>query len=423
MTLKAARFALFALFSAVTTVSAQGPPPQARPATTTAVGLPATVETLNRIATPGFRETSGSLFENVVALLQQRYVDETFRKEQLPKLVEQYRERARESSTLHQQRQVVHEFLSHIPASHLQVLSKTTHRAMMAELLRVAYPNFGFQLVGSGQDYYAGMVVEGGPAVRYGLLLGDRIISVDGVPVAQSPRLDWRSDDAHIGDERDPAIRQLLAAAGDRVELRVERRPGEFVQVSIGAEEYSAFDGARASARLIRTNGKTFGFLHFWFVHLAGVPQLLQEKIDGEFRDADGLMIDLRGRGGSATEVVRIVTIVRDYIQRTGRPVVALIDRQSRSAKDLLAHEFKAMGVRLVGEPTAGAVIPASFGDVGHDSVLMFPVIKLQVYTDLLEFKPTEPHVLVERSGLFAAGRDAIFEAGVRESLRLVASR
>ena len=78
--------------------------------------------------------------------------------------------------------------------------------------------------------------------------------------------------------------------------------------------------------------------------------------------------------------------------------------------------------MRLVGEPSAGAVIPASFADVGHDSVLMFPTFKLPNYTDKLEFKPVEPHVLAERSGMFAAGRDAIFEAGVREALRLVAT-
>jgi carboxyl-terminal processing protease len=392
-------------------------------APSTAQTLAPTQETLNQIATPAFRHTSGTLFENVVALLEQRYVDEKFRKEELPKLVERYRERARESVTLQDQRQVVHDLLSHIPASHLGLLSRATHRAMMAELLRVAYPNFGFQLVGSKDGYYAGMLLENGPAVRSGLLLGDRIVAVDGVPVDRSPRFDWRSDDAHFGDERDPAIHQLLAAAGERVELRVERRPGEFVNVSIAAEEYTSFDAARASARLVRTGGRTFGYVHFWFVHLIGVPQLLKEKFEGDFKDADGLIIDLRGRGGSATEVIRIVTAVREYMEKTKRPVVALVDRQSRSAKDILSYEFKQMGVRLVGEASAGAVIPAMFGDVGHDSVLMFPTFKLANYTDKLEFKPVEPHVLIERSGIFAAGRDTIFEAGVREALRLASQQ
>jgi hypothetical protein len=52
----------------------------------------------------------------------------------------------------------------------------------------------------------------------------------------------------------------------------------------------------------------------------------------------------------------------------------------------------------------------------------MFPTFKLPQYTDLLEHKPVQPDVLVERPGLFAAGRDAIVGAGIAEALRLVAA-
>jgi hypothetical protein len=81
------------------------------------------------------------------------------------------------------------------------------------------------------------------------------------------------------------------------------------------------------------------------------------------------------------------------------------------------------IGVRLVGEASAGAVIPASFGDVGFDSVLMFPTMRLPKYTDLLEFKPVPPDVEVTRPGLYAAGRDAILDAGVAEAVRLIKRR
>ena len=113
------------------------------------------------------------------------------------------------------------------------------------------------------------------------------------------------------------------------------------------------------------------------------------------------------------------MTLVREFMAKTKRPVVALVDRQSRSGKDILAYEFKQIGVRLVGEASAGAVIPAMFADVGHDSVLMFPTFKLPNYTDKLEFHPVEPHVAVERPSLFAGGRDLILEAGVREAVSL----
>ena len=150
---------------------------------------------------------------------------------------------------------------------------------------------------------------------------------------------------------------------------------------------------------------------------------MLKEKLEGEFSDCDALIIDLRGRGGNGAAIARIVDLLRHDRAAKKRPIVALMDRQSRSAKDVLAYEFKKTGVaRLVGERSAGAVIPASFADVGYESVLMFPSQKLPRYTDLLEFKPVEPDVFVERAGPLSAGKDPILTAGIAEALKAVAS-
>lgn len=158
--------------------------------------------TLAGLLRPQFTQTSGTLFENVVAMLRERFVDEEFRKKQLPELAEKFRARAAAAATLAEQRQVVHELLSHIPSSHLGLLSTYAHRAMMSDLLQVVYPSFGFQAIGAGRELYAGMLLEGGPAARAGLLVGDRLVTIDGVRARQSLRLDWRTDDAFIGDER-----------------------------------------------------------------------------------------------------------------------------------------------------------------------------------------------------------------------------
>ena len=196
-------------------------------------------------------------------MLAANYVDVEFRAKALPGLVEQYRGQAATAATIEAHRAVVHEFLSHVPASHLGLLSAYGHRALMADLLQAPYPAFGFQVIGAGADRYAGMVLEGGPAARAGLLHGDRLVTVDGTPILQSTRLDWRTDDAHIGDDRDPSVQYLVASAGDRIALRVERRPGEFVTVNVMAEDYTAFDAAEASVRIIRTTGKSVGYAAF----------------------------------------------------------------------------------------------------------------------------------------------------------------
>jgi carboxyl-terminal processing protease len=176
--------------------------------------------------------------------------------------------------------------------------------------------------------------------------------------------------------------------------------------------------------RVIERTGRQAGYLHFWYIHLTGVPDLLRDTLAGRFRDCDAIVIDLRGRGGAYTEIVKILDVIRADRERTRRPFVALVDRQSRSGKDILAYEFKTQRLAtLVGEPSAGAVIPATFADVGHDTILMFPTRELPRYTELLEFKPVEPDVRVERAGVYAAGDDPILEAGVAEALRRVAAR
>jgi carboxyl-terminal processing protease len=120
---------------------------------------------------------------------------------------------------------------------------------------------------------------------------------------------------------------------------------------------------------------------------------------------------------------MQIMNVLRADRAARNRPIIALIDRQSRSAKDVLAFEMKKTGLaRLVGEKTAGAVIPATFANVGHDMILMFPSYKLPNYTDLLEHKPVEPDVYVERAGPLSAGSDPILKAGINEALRLLTS-
>jgi peptidase S41-like protein len=117
--------------------------------------------------------------------------------------------------------------------------------------------------------------------------------------------------------------------------------------------------------------------------------------------------------------------VVPDILQLLSdwkRPIVALIDRQSRSAKDALAYEFKERHLAtLVGEPTAGAVIPASFAQVGEKTMLMFPSFTLGEYTQKLELKGgVPPDIFVERAGPYSAGRDPIFERGKQELARLL---
>jgi len=316
---------------------------------------------------------------------------------------------AEASTDAAQQRAVVRDFLAEIPSSHLALYSRETHASLMAELACAARPTFGFQLTRVGDGFFVDWLYEGGPAQRAGLRRGDRVIEIDGRAPVDCPRLDWSSDDAALPD---PPQHALLCDRGDEVELWVERAHGLRSRGRVTAALYSGCDAARASARVVNEKGR-FGYVHLWFIAAPDAGNLIRELLADEFADCDGLLLDLRGRGGVASEIRRVTRLLAADGE-WGRPVVLLTDAGTRSAKEVIAHEMQRTGDALVvGETTAGAVIPASFEHVGQDGVLMYPRRSLGRHTSLLEGRGVQPDVLVERPFEYSNGADPILEAGI----------
>lgn len=351
----------------------------------------------------------GRLFDKVVKTLNRYYYDKEFRRGELLDIAGSYQPVAERAESLDVEREVIHSFLSEIPVSHLALYSRTTYRALEYELQNQRMPTFGFDLQEVGGKMFVYRLLDGGPAFEAGLLRRDRVVALDGVPLEESDRLDWRSDDAFLPD---PPVHRLLCEEGDVVTLLVERRPGRHLSLKVEARNYSSFEAAGASCRIITRGGKDIGYIHFWYIHHEGPAELLRELTKGAFKQCDGLILDLRGRGGNA-HTVNKMTSVLDHTWHP-RPLVVLVDAGTRSAKEVLTYKIrkKELGL-IVGECTAGAVIPASFKKVGEDSVLMFPSFTLGRYTDVLEGVGVEPDILVGDAGPFSAGADPILEAGV----------
>jgi carboxyl-terminal processing protease len=237
--------------------------------------------------------------------------------------------------------------------------------------------------------------------------------------------VDWRSDDAYLPDERDPPVHGLNAPFGDTLHLQVVRVPGDTLAVQVVVRVYSVLYAAAASARLVNHNGVRVGYMHWWFMHSRGLADEFGAALRGRLDSSEALLLDLRGRGGSEDAVKDVLRMLGPgEAQRFAGPIVALIDRQTRSAKEELAYELRARGLaRLVGEPTAGAFLGAGFELISDDIVLMLPGTALPTYTALIEQHPVEPDVFARSAGPYAAGNDPLLTAGLDEAVRLVRER
>ncbi len=359
----------------------------------------------------------GEMFDNVVKVLRNGFYDEPTRNGSVPELARRYHDEAHNAATLDEERAVVERMLGEIRASHLGLLSAAAHEQMMRNLSGKSAPTFGMELVCFDAKYFVVGVLEGGPADKAGIKRGDRVVLIDQVDTAASPRLDWRSDDAALPD---PPMHALLAEDGDHIALRIERQEGVAHDFDVVATNYSAMEAARHSAEVIEVDGRRVAYIHFWYVHTRGMDTMLQKLVQNEFKDCEAMVLDLRGRGGSADMVTRVLKVLAGRNSKWRKPVVALIDGQTRSAKEMLAYELKTRKIgTLVGQRTAGALLPATFADVGGDSVLMYPAFALGKYSDAIEGKGVEPDVAVESPLQYSAGADPIREAGMKHAAEL----
>jgi len=366
----------------------------------------------------------GRAFEHVADRLQRSFYDSTFRIQQMPQLISEFRDSALRTASPAQERAVIWSLLSRIPATHLGLLSRSSYSALINEIQGSAHPMLGLQLLRIEDRYFATMVLTGGPADSAGIRPWDEIVAIDARSPTESPRLDWRSDDAHLGDERDPPTYGLVAELGDTVHFTVADEPGRTRDLWVTARSYSALRASVRSLRQFHVDGVRIGYVHWWYMHNRGLPDMLTKGLQGPLKASDALVLDLRGRGGSGKTVSDLLGLLAGGLgQRFRGPIVALVDRQTRSAKEMFAFELRAQGLaRLVGEPTAGAVVGMDFDEVGDSAILMFPESAVLPYTERLELKPTDPDVAVPWGGPYSGASDPILEAGLNEAVRLVRS-
>ena len=355
---------------------------------------------------------AGELFDKVVKTLSRRYWDRTFRREKLPVLAAQFRPAALAATSLDEECAIVDGLLAKVPSSHLALYTQKAVDGMMAELMGRRRYTLGFQIKQRASAYFACKILEGGPADRAGIKRGDRVVSIDGESPQASARRGRRSDDAYLDDAPLHAL-HVAAKESEVVTFVIERKPGERTEIAVESARYSALLAAKESARIIESGGKRLGYVHFWYIH-SGCVALLKKLFTGEFADCDALILDLRGRGGNALEAHQISRLFTAKRKRWPKPFVALMDKESRSAKEMLAYEFSTKKVgAIIGERSAGALVPAQFEKLGQGMVLMYPGRRLGKYSEHVELIGVEPDIKVAYPLPYTAGADPILERAV----------
>jgi C-terminal processing protease CtpA/Prc len=286
----------------------------------------------------------------------------------------------------------------------------------------VTYPGIGMIVRPGSGPLFVSDVYDGSPAAKAGILVGDEIVSVDGAPYHE------------IGSFRDKV--------GRSVDVKLRRGPGaEPIVLEVQVERLKplpTFEKAIAdSASIVERDGRKIGYIRLWTLaaprSMSNVAEALAE---GPLKDADGLVLDLRGRwGGGSSDAAELFlgdTPPFRLIERNGkamldnvrwrRPLVAIVDEGTRSGLEVFAYALQSNGIRLVGSRTAGALLAGRAYVLPDDSLLEIAVSDAVIGDDVrLEGVGVQPDLAVGFTLPYAAGKDRQREAAIEEMRRILA--
>ncbi len=263
-------------------------------------------------------------------------------------------------------------------------------------------------------------VLDGSPAAKAGLEIGDRIVKVEGL--------------SYIG------YSHFLGMSGKVVSIEVERK-GTTRTITLKPEKtelYAAYVKAmHNSVRIEQVDGKKIGYVHVWCGG-GRSHNALEEIMEDKLAETDGLILDIRdGYGGnSLTDLDRFyrtklgfpdfVTVDRKGKKNVGReyyekPMVAIINGGSRSGKELVAFSLKRTGrAKLVGTTTAGAVLAGSLQPIDDKSSVYIAVLDGTVDGVRLEGTGVAPDIEVDNTSHDKIGYDQQFSAAQNTLIDLI---
>ncbi len=341
------------------------------------------------------------LFDQIWNIVRDDFYDPQLHGVDWSSVRNRYRPQATSSQSQAEFARVVNEMLETLDASHTVYLTWENPRyyqllgvfessgAYETQLVQVrkslpqsqlAYVGIGIDILTTDEGQFVAAIYDGGPAEDAGLLVGDRLVSVDGQPLHP--------------------IRSFQNRADQPMTLAVQRvRSGPTLELQVVPKLFTAgnmfVEAAEKSARIIEANGHRIAYVHLWSYSGTKYQELLVSLLFGEsLADADALLLDLRdGWGGASPSFLNLFNrnIPLLKMKRRGadsvlldsqwrKPVALIINGGVRSGKEAFAYGFKKSKIGpIVGSRTAGAVLAGALRFLPDHSVLYLAVADIDV--------------------------------------------
>jgi carboxyl-terminal processing protease len=399
-------------------------------------------------------------FDRAWKIINDTHFDTTFNGVDWPALREEIRPRVDTATGIATLRRAISDMLDRLGQSHFALIPQEAADALdpakgdpSAEVGDV-----GFDMRFIGDQLVVTRVDADGPAAQAGVRPGWVILSVGDDRVedlverlrnVESRRpldiLVWSAVQRRLqGTPASTCEVEFLDGRDQVLHTEITRQPEPGAPVKLG--NLPTFFARFSAERTQAPDGvTTVGVVWFnaWMVPLM---RQLDEAID-EYRRADGIVIDLRGNTGGVgsmpmgvgghfldervslgtmktrTTDLKFVTNPRrvstagERVVPFAGPVAILTDDLSASASEMFAGGMQAVGrVRVFGDTTMGAVLPASMDRLPNGDVLYHAFGEFEtssgVYLEGRGVYPDEPVALTREALL--AGRDEVLLAALR---------
>lgn len=379
------------------------------------------------------------LFEEVWQTINDHFYDPNFNGVDWQALQTIYQPRVAQAQSREAAAATINQMLSELKTSHTrlytpdepayyQVLGIFAPRsAELQEQLKrflpqgkIEYTDIGIFTKASDGKVVVSAILEGSPAAGK-LQVGDQLLGVDGQPFHP--------------------IRSFAGKADQPVTVTVQASPAlDPQQIQVTPKQFDAttmfLDAEAASVAVVEQDSRKIGYIHLWSVAAAQYQQLLeQELLEGQLKDTDAFVLDIRdGWGGTPATVLNLYTgrgpsitsIARDGNRYTSnsawnKPVVMLVNQGSRSAKEILAYGFQRYHIGpVVGSKTAGAVVAGRPFLLQDGSLLYVAHANVLVDGDVrLEGVGVTPDVIVPEADAYAQGEDLQKAEAIDAALKL----